>query len=860
MILLLKSLCGNVPFSYSFKKKRSLRNICLRQLCLIFILFLPILGMSQTLTVKGLIRDKLTKQPIPAVNVSFPGLPGGTVSDANGVFEIATRKDVKTIRFSAIGFKAQEHPLERITKHHLEIDLEEAAQQLEGVSISGAKRPRYRNRDNEAVDLIRKVIAHKAGNIGSSSEGLAFKQYEKLNLAISIPNALVPKSMILRKFPFLAKTADTVRIPGKTLVPIFMQEKINQHIRAAHAETDQVQFIDGRESRVDQYFDEDGIDEYLNRLYQPVDIYHHDIGLGAQRILSPIASLAPEFYKYFIIDTLKQNTVPVVHMLVSPRNKQDILFMGELYIPLDGKYAIQKADLYINKEINLNWVQDLKIGLNYQAMENGKYQLSESTMAMDLGLFKGKYSIFGVKTLVNNDYATGNAVAAVKMPVLSEKPKVSDPVFNRPIALSSMEQNTYYNIDSLKQSPKFKNMMGFTSFVLSGYLKAGPLELGPIGSFYSFNPVEGRRFRLSARTNDDFSKKVLLDGHLAYGLRDEQWKYAMGLTYSFNSSGVYQFPVSTLTLRHSYETQIPGQDLNFIEDDNVLLSFKRGVNDKWLYNRKWSLEYFKETKEHFSFRVGYRNQELMPAGGLAFKRGENFLRDIQLSEFTTELRWAPHEQFYQGKRFRRPMKNGYPIFTLRASAGFKGLLSGDYNYQNLSLNVYKRFYLAPFGHSDVTVEGGKIFGKVPFPLLAIHRANQTYSYQPQSYNLMNFMEFMSDRYASIHIDHSFNGLILNKVPLVKKFQLREVASLKVLYGGISEKNLPQHDEHLFHFPQDKHQRQSSFALSDVPYVEGSIGLSNIFKILRVDYVRRFTYLEHQHAPKWGIRARIHVDF
>jgi hypothetical protein len=860
MILLLKSLCSNVPFSCSFKKKRFLRNICFQQSYLIFILFLPNLSIGQTLTVKGVVRDKLTKQPIPAVNVSFPGLPGGTVSDVNGVFEMATRKDVKTIRFSAIGFKAQEHSLDRVAKHHLEVDLEETTQQLEGVSIHVAKRPRYRNRDNEAVDLIRKVIAHKAENIGSTEDGIAFRQYEKLNLAISIPKALAPKSILLRKFPFLAKTADTVRIPGKALVPIFMQEKINQHIRAQHTETDQIQFIDGRESRVDQYFDEDGIDEYLNRLYQPVDIYHHDIGLGAQRILSPIASLAPEFYKYFIIDTLKQHPVPVVHMLVSPRNKQDILFMGELYIPLDGKYAIQKAELYINKEINLNWVQDLKIGLSYQETENGKYQLAESTMAMDLGLFKGKYSIFGVKTVVNSDYVTGNAVAAMKIPSLSEKAKTPEAVFNRPIALSSMEQNTYYNIDSLKQSPKFKNMMGFTSFVLSGYAKAGPVELGPIGSFYSFNPVEGRRFRLSARTNDDFSKKVMLEGHLAYGLRDEQWKYAMGLTYSFNSSGVYQFPVSTLTLRHSYETQIPGQDLNFIEDDNILLSFKRGVNDKWLYNRKWSVEYFKETKEHLSLRLGYRNQELAPAGGLIFQRGEKLLNDIRLSEFTTELRWAPHEQFYQGKRFRRPIRNGYPIFTLRASAGFKGLLDGDYNYQNLSLNIYKRFYLAPFGHSDVIVEGGKVFGKVPFPLLAIHRANQTYSYQPQSYNLMNFMEFMSDRYASIHIDHSFNGLILNKVPLVKKLQLREVASLKVLYGGISDKNMAQHDDDLFRFPKDKHQQQSSFGLGNVPYVEGSVGLSNIFKILRVDYVRRFTYLEHSHAPKWGIRARIHVDF
>lgn len=811
------------------------------------LLLLPVYGLGQTLTIKGLIRDKVSRQAIPSVNVSFVGIGVGTRSDMDGNFQISTNKEVKTIRFSAIGFKAQEHQVSQINKNQLHIELEETAEQLEGVSIQAAKRPRYRNRDNEAVDLIRKVIAHKAQNMASTNEELTFKQYEKLNLAISIPNQIAPKSILLRKFPFLAKTADTNRVPGKMLVPFFIQEKISQHMRNTENGQHQIRLIDSRESRIDQYFDEDGIDEYLKRLYQPVDIYSHDIGLGAQRILSPIAAIGPDFYKYFIIDTLKKESGPVVHLLFSPRNKQDVLFMGELYIPLDGRYAVQQADLFINKEINLNWVKDLRLGMTYVMAPDGRYHLANSVIAMDLGLFKGGYSLYGEKTIFNTQYEKGRNDLAVG-------------AFERPMELSQLEKNTYANVDSLKHSPKFKAIMGFSAFILSGYVKAGAVEFGPVSSVYSFNDVEGRRFRLSARTNDDFSKRVVVDGHLAYGLRDQIWKYAMGLTYSFNASGAYQFPVNAFTLRHSYETQIPGQDLNFIEDDNFLLSFKRGVNDKWLYNRKWSATYFRETNTHFSIKASYHNQELAPAGGLVFQTGSDQLKKIRTSEFAAELRWAPHEQFYQGKRFRRPIRNGFPIFTLRASAGFKGLLNGDYNYQNLSLNIYKRLYVAPFGYSDLMLEGGAVFGRVPYPLLVIHRANQTYAYQPQSYNLMNFMEFMSDRYASFHIDHSFNGLLLNKIPLVKRLQLREVASLKILYGGISEKNLPDHDPNLFRFQRDANQRQSSFALGNAPYIEGSVGISNIFKILRVDYVRRFNYLDHPGVAKWGIRARIHVDF
>ncbi|PTT03740.1 hypothetical protein DBR11_01330 [Pedobacter sp. HMWF019] len=833
------------------------------RLVLLLLFFFSTLKVTgQIITVTGTIKDKVTKQAIPSVSVVLAGVPGGVVSDPDGRFKISTGKAVKVIRFSAIGFKTQEHSLGHSLTENLLIELEENAQQLEGVNIQASQRPRYKNRGNEAVELIRKVIAHKEQNIGPSNQEISFRQYEKLNLSISIPNELRSKSSLLSKFPFLAKTADTILQPGKTLVPVFMQEKLSQHIRKEQADKDKVKFLDRKESRIDQYFDEDGIDQYLERIYQPIDIYEHDIGLGGQKFLSPVAPLAPEFYKYFIIDSLKRDGVPVVHLMFSPRNKQDILFMGELYISLDGRYAVQHASLSINKEINLNWVKDLQIKVSYASALDGKYHISKSVMAMDLGLFKGKYSIFGEKTILNDDYRIGLAVQDLEDFPGSGTSAQNLP-FSRPEELSPLEKNAYKNIDSLKQSSRFKTMMGFTAFVLSGYQKVGFIDIGPVGSFYSFNHVEGRRFRISGRTNDDFSQKVVLEGHLAYGLRDEQWKYALGATYSFKPSGVYQFPVSTFTLRHSYETQIPGQDLNFIEDDNFLLSFKRGLNDKWLYNRKWSAEYFQETKDHFSLRAGYRNQELDPAGGLVFRTAneeDRIVKSIQLSEFVTELRWAPHEQFYQGKRFRRPIRNEFPIFTLRAGAGFKGLLGGDYNYQNLSLNIFKRLYVAPFGHSDLMLEGGAVFGKVPFPLLVIHRANQTYAYQPQSYNLMNFMEFMSDRYASLHIDHAFNGFFFNKIPLVKKLQLREVASFKILYGGISAKNLPQNDPDLFRFQRDRENRQTSFALDRTPYMEGSIGISNIFKILRVDYVRRFTYLDHPDVPKWGIRARIHVDF
>lgn len=839
---------------------------------LLLLFFTSILTRSdaQHTIVTGKITDKTTGLHLTHINVKFEDMPGGTLSDHQGKYHIQTKTKVSRIRFSGIGYHAVTKNITAGEAQEMNIALEPHTQDLSEVSVSVTKTPSYRNKNNPAVELIRKVIAHKAENLAQNNNNIAFEQYEKLSMALSLPNQKAKKSKILKKFPFLLKNSDSLKQSGKTLIPLFIQEKLSQHKYSSNPEKKEVVNLGEKQSRIDQYFDEDGITEYLDKIYQKIDLYDHDIGMGNQRFLSPISEMGPQFYKYFILDTLKDVSPWQVKMMIAPKNKQDVLFLGYLYISLDNHYALQKANLSINNQINLNWVKDLQISLEYQKDSIGRYHLAKSVMGMDFGLFKEGGSLFGERTLMANNFVTG--AAALQQPLKgSTNPESPAPVLPdtfweqaRHERLSSNERMAYANIDSLKNSRTFKRAMGFAALIISGYRDLGPVEIGPFNSFYSFNPVEGSRFKFGGRTTDAFSKRLYFDGHVAYGTKDHRWKYSLGTTLSLTERSIYQFPVHSLTLRHSFETQIPGQDLNFLEDDNFLLSFKRGRNDKWLYNRKWLLEYLHETPQHLSFRLAYKNQVLQAAGKLHFIQ-EDPIGDIRVpqlttSEFSTEIRWAPHEKFYQGKRFRRPIKNGYPVFTLRGVIGLKGFLNGDYNYQSLTFNASKRIFMSQFGYSDVIIEGGAIFGKVPYPLLAIHRANQTYAYQLPSYNLMNFMEFMSDRYASLNLEHSFNGFFLNKVPLVKRLQLREVASLKILTGDISAKNRPDENSGLYRFPTDERGRVRSFALDRTPYIEGSIGLSNIFKVLRVDYVRRFTYLNNPGVAKWGIRVKLNVDF
>jgi hypothetical protein len=208
---------------------------------------------------------------------------------------------------------------------------------------------------------------------------------------------------------------------------------------------------------------------------------------------------------------------------------------------------------------------------------------------------------------------------------------------------------------------------------------------------------------------------------------------------------------------------------------------------------------------------------------------------------------------------RSDITNKYPIMTFQYAKGIRGLLAGQYNYDAFHLNIYRRWYLAPFGFSDITLDAGWLAGNLPFPLLVIHPANQSYFYTQNSYNLMNIGEFVSDHYAGINIDHFFNGFFFNKVPGLKKLRLREVIAAKLLYGGLRDENNPALNPNQMRFPLT-HGLTSTYALGSRPYVEASVGIYNIFSIIRLDLVKRFTYLQNPNISDIGLRISTNFNF
>ncbi len=828
---------------------------------------------AQSTVITGTVTDAATRQPLSFVTVSFQGTTTGASTNDNGKYSLTTTNTSYTkLQVSFVGYRTAVYTITPGKSQQLDIKLVADSKQLSEVVVKRGKKQRYTNKDNPAVELIRKVIANKEKNRPEAYNYVEYKGYERLNLSFINVSPQFSDRKFFRKYKFLIDNRDTTSVPGKNLLPIFLNEKVYNYYYSKNPERRKTKVLGEKGVEYSAAISSDGIAVYFKHLYQDIDIYANSSVIVTNDFLNPIADGAPGAYKFFITDTVEVNGAKLVELSFTPRNVQDMLFEGIIYITLDGNYAVQKAQLTLNRKINLNWVKEMTINLEFEQNPDGRYHLSKSTTLADFGLSKKKEGgVFGQRTMVFKEYKVNvprpDTTYQGTSEITSDEVKHRSADFwakNRLDTLSTAEAKTYDNIDSVGRMKSFRRTVDIASLLLFGYKSVGPWDIGPANTFYSFNPVEGFRLRVGGRTNVEFSKRALIETYVAYGFKDERFKYFLAGAWSFNKNRLYQFPAHYIRASFQRDTRIPGQDLQFVREDNFLLSFKRGNNDKYLYNDFYRFDWVKEFPNRFSYTVSLRRWTQSPAGSLYFTNRvngiPNTIERLTTSQAMLQLRYAPHEEFYQGKIYRKSFWNKYPVITLDYTAGLKNVLGGENSYHELTLNFYKHFFYKQLGFADLTVEGSKIFGQVPYPLLAIHRANQSFSLGINSYNLMNFLEFVSDHYASVNYDHHFNGLLFNRVPLLSKLKWREVMQFKTIFGGVTDRNNPALHPSLYEFPRYADGTPITYTLNGKPYLEGSVGIENIFKLLRVDLVRRFTYLNNPDVPKWGIRTRVQFVF
>jgi hypothetical protein len=836
---------------------------------LIFVNLYATNGFSQKyVSIKGTVTDAKTKQALPFVNIVFVGKNIGTITDYDGNYHISTQWASGELQASFVGYKKLIKPLGPGKSQTINFEIEPENVTLTEVVVTG-KRKRYRNRDNPAVELIKKVIENKDSNRKEMFDYYEYDKHEKVEFALNNITEKFREKKIFKKFQFVFNYVDTSEINGKPYLPVFLKETLSKVYYRKDPQAKKEYITGTNMIGFHDYIDSEGVGFMIDNLYQDIDIYSNSITLLTNQFISPIAPIAPLTYKFHIIDTVEISGVRCINLAFLPRNKADFAFKGNLYITDDDKYAVIKVNMRVSEEINLNFVNDLQIIQEFEKVNGEGWMFSRDELVIDFNLGKKSTGMFGKKNVYYDNYVfnmprADSIYSGIESTIKTKGYADRDTAFweaERITKLTSQEENIFVMVDSIQHVPAFKRTMDIIMLLVAGYWKFGKIEVGPVNTFYSFNDVEGFRLRLGARTTEKFIKRLQLDGYLTYGFKDDRFKYSASATWSLNGNPVRENPRHSITAMYQVETNFPGMEMQFINEDNFLLSFKRGVADKILYYEMFKVEHYRDWVNGFSTTLSFKNMLQEPGGTLHFDYDDYSINQIISSEIAGTLRFAPNEKFYQGMNYRVPIITNQPVFRLTYTQGIKGLFNADYDYGKINLNVFKRFYLTPIGFMNIEAEGSKILGSgIPFPLLTVHRANQTYSYQLLSYNLMNFLEFVSDQYVSVFAEHHFMGFFLNKIPLIKRLGWREIISFKGVYGSVTDKNNPNKTPGLMRFPTDELGNPTTFTLEGEPYIEVSAGLGNILKFFRVDYVQRLTHLQNPNVQNNGIRVRFKFDF
>ncbi len=561
-------------------------------------------------------------------------------------------------------------------------------------------------------------------------------------------------------------------------------------------------------------------------------------------------------------------------MRFEPRNKKDFLFEGRIFVTLEPDYAVTKVRLRVPKHTPLNWTNGLDINLDFEKQANGKYWQTQSYYLANFGLFNSRRGAVGQRYISKSKYQPNpvmpDSVFDVKQPPLEQE---GDTLYqksnefwetNRPQPLSYFENKTYKNFDSLLNMKYYRNLMEWGYVMGKGLKQVGKFELGSIYDVFGYNPIEGFKIRAGARTNIRKIQNFFVQGYVAYGFRDERFKYFLGGTYGLNKGNPFGFPAHNIHLSYQYDARAPGQPLGYATHEKPVDLVRRGDNHRYIYNGLFTARYTKEFQNRMTFSLQYVNWQQEAAGSLYFEKSDGSrIKNLSTDEISLNWRYAPGERFMQNKTHRTYNNNQAWDFNLKATAGFnQGYSTSTINYQKLEMLVKKRFYIPPFGEIHTFLTGGYLLGNVPYPYLFIPQGNQSYRFSVSMYNMMNFMEFASDKYIALTIDYHMKGFLLNRIPWIRQMYLREVFGFKMIYGSIRDQNLPQNNSGLLQFPVDKNGRSIVNAFGHDPYIEASVGLINVVSLFRVDLVKRFTYrdLPHVRADGLGIRVSLGLGF
>lgn len=819
--------------------------------------------------------ESQTGDSIPHAVASYHGKNTTAVADESGHLVIR-RIAGSQLEVKGVGYKPRKIKINANTPDTIHAVLLTDAKKLEEVVVKAKRRHKYTRKNNPAVDLMRRVIAAKQRTNLGNHDYYQYDKYQKVTMAV---NNITPEELeggMFKKSPWLLDQVEVCPYNNKLILPFSVDETVTQHIYRKEPLVEK-DIVKGQSTKGVSKLIQTGqaMNTVVKDLFKDIDLYDDQVDLLQKRFPSPIGSTAISFYHFYIDDTLYVNQDKCIRLQFMPANQQDFGFRGELYILADSTLHVKKCDMQLPANTGVNFVDAMKIEQEYTKLDNGEWALTTDNMIVELKMTDLFSRAIVIRTTKLSDYAFApiedKLFRGKAKTVYDADAKLMDEDFwaeHRTVELTKSESNMNGFIQRMSKSKNFKWVMfGIRALVenfieTGGHGKPSKVDIGPVNTFISKNYVDGIRLRASLRTTAKLNPHWFFEGYYAYGTKSHRNYYGATVTYAFNKPEYYplEFPTRAISFESTSDVMSWSDKFLIHNKDNIFMAFRpTKVQQMYFYNRqrlnfKWETDYGLATE----FEVKTESNE--PTGTLTFSRMDGSpVGKFRMSEMSLGFDFRPGQQFINSKQNRTEVNLDTPEFRLSHTLGLNHFLGGEYGYNHTEFSVYKRFWLGSWGHLDTRLYAGAEWNKVPFPLLIMPPVNTSYFEHQGSFNMMENMEFLNDRYAQFNVAWDLEGKIFNRIPLIKKLKWREYIAVKGMWGHLTDKNNPyleqnQNDPMLFQFPEGTH------IMTHDPYMELVVGIHNIFKCLEVDYVRRLTYTDIPGCKKNGIRFGFNLVF
>ncbi len=827
-----------------------------QQILFLFLFFSLYLVCAQT-KISGYVYDE-SNEPVAFASVIFKGSTIGTTTNENGKFYLESDDNWDTVEVSFLGYELLTYELPKRVNYDIRFTLKEQADALDAVVIVTGKQSKKAS-ENPAIRILKKIWEQKRKNGVKQFKQYEYDQYEKVEFDLNTIDSSLIKSKLFRGMEFVFNEVDTSRVTGKTYLPIFLNESVKKISGDNIINKKREDLIGNKNSG---FSNNQVIIDFIDDLYSDYNVYDNYLKFFDKSFVSPLSRTGIQTYNYVLSDSAYIDNKWCYNIIYYPRRKNELTFKGDFWVN-DSTYAIKEINLQASKSANINWVKEIYIEQEFEVLNDSVFLIKRDYFLSDFALNKKEKSrgIYGKRTTLYDNYKFD----ITKDPKFYDK-KVyyyDEDVYNREDdfwnknrleVLNKDEKGIYKMLDTLKTVKKFKRLYNLGSILASGYIEFPSLNLdyGPIFSTFGFNDVEGLRLRAGGRTYFGPNDLWRLEGFLAYGFRDDKFKYGISGKWLLDKEsrltifGGNRRDVEQIGASLTSSTDVLGRSL---ASSAVVAG---GANDRLTNINLVNLGFSFEPFRNVVFRLDGSHRQLRSASPGTFSLDYNDADSptgvsSQVNQFETRFSvgYFPKREMTGFGVERKEKNDNFARLFAQVSHGSEGFINSDFDYTKLQFSYIQPWQVGGFGRLTTSLELGKTYGDVPLALLSVVPGNQTFFSIYNTFPQLDFYEFVTDTYTSLHVEHNFNGRIFSRIPFLKKYNLRAILGLRGVWGQLSDENIA---------------LNTTGNLAEIPliapdsrvYYEYSFGIGNIFKILRIDFNFRGNYLDLPDARRFGV--------